>query len=612
MIPSKKRKDAGFTLLELMVALVVSSIVLVGAFDFFSSMEKSYTVQEQISETQQNARVSHELMTRELRMAGYGVNSGEIITEADDDAVTFKGDIDDNGAVETVRYALDAVGLQLTREVDGGGAQPVAENIPNTGLVLTYYDSAGTAVSPLPLNAVSRRGVRRINISITARTAYSDLDYSPNGGFRTTTLSSDIKPRNIDLFNKGCSVPAAPSINGSTSTGLNGTYPCQLHVEWSAVTTDVNGDALGADCPLIQYKVHYGTSSGSYEFTQEIPPDDTDATFTVAPACTYYIKVSAESSAGEGGWSSEYPITDATNPGVPASLIATPYDYEIELTWDIPTTNNCDIAGYEIYRGPSSGSYSLLVTTADPGTTFRDTVTNCATYYYAVKAVDQCGLTSGLSNETFATAGSSPPRNPIYLGAVSVSSEVELTWGAPVNNEDATDFIEGDPTHYNIYRSTDENGPWSLVSSVISPTTTYTDNPALPYYYMVRAVDVCGNESTDSNVAAPPSLTVTFEPGYPDKSSGQRKIRVEAKVVDEYLVPVTDATLTVSVAGHGAHTTPEYGTLSHNAEGVYGDGSIHGNAYWEGSTGYDRTEDVTVTVTAERDGYTNTVQATFN
>ena len=92
MKEQRRNRNRGFSLVELMIALAVGAVLVAGVFNFFASMEKSYTVQEQMSEMQQNARVGMDFMTKEIRLAGYGVNAGEIITAADDDSITFRGD----------------------------------------------------------------------------------------------------------------------------------------------------------------------------------------------------------------------------------------------------------------------------------------------------------------------------------------------------------------------------------------------------------------------------------------------------------------------------------------------------------------------------------------
>jgi len=62
----------GMTLIELLVALVMSGVLVAGVYRTFISQQHTFTVQEQVVDMQQNARLAINRMTRELRMAGYG------------------------------------------------------------------------------------------------------------------------------------------------------------------------------------------------------------------------------------------------------------------------------------------------------------------------------------------------------------------------------------------------------------------------------------------------------------------------------------------------------------------------------------------------------------
>jgi prepilin-type N-terminal cleavage/methylation domain-containing protein len=66
------KKKNGLTLIELLIALVLSSILIAVLYQIFVSQQKTYTVQDQVADMQQNIRVAIDQMTREIRMAGYG------------------------------------------------------------------------------------------------------------------------------------------------------------------------------------------------------------------------------------------------------------------------------------------------------------------------------------------------------------------------------------------------------------------------------------------------------------------------------------------------------------------------------------------------------------
>lgn len=61
----------GVSLIELMVALVVGLILLAGLIQVYLSNKQSYNAQEQLARMQENGRFAMELITRDLRRAGF-------------------------------------------------------------------------------------------------------------------------------------------------------------------------------------------------------------------------------------------------------------------------------------------------------------------------------------------------------------------------------------------------------------------------------------------------------------------------------------------------------------------------------------------------------------
>jgi type IV pilus assembly protein PilW len=61
----------GFTLVELMITILVSSVVVGAAYTVFSSQQKTYTGQKAVVDIQENLRAGMFFLTREVRMAGY-------------------------------------------------------------------------------------------------------------------------------------------------------------------------------------------------------------------------------------------------------------------------------------------------------------------------------------------------------------------------------------------------------------------------------------------------------------------------------------------------------------------------------------------------------------
>lgn len=189
--------EKGFTLIELLVAMVAALVVLGAIAGNFIIQNNSYEQQAQVVQMHENARAGIQMMTRELLMAGYdpsgNANAGIVTAGADSINFTMDlngdGDFDDSN--ENVTYALDTTDKQLTRKGTASDtADPLSEDIE--GVSFTYYD-ANNAVTAVVGD------IRRITIDLTARTHKPDPTYTPNSGYRTWTLTSDVRPRNIGL-----------------------------------------------------------------------------------------------------------------------------------------------------------------------------------------------------------------------------------------------------------------------------------------------------------------------------------------------------------------------------------------------------------------------------
>ena len=97
-------KKNGVTLIELLIALVLSSILTAVLYRVFISQQKTYTVQDQVADMQQNVRIAMGQMTKEIRMAGYG-----------GDMLSISGNI--NGFTNIITPANNAITIILADEV---------------------------------------------------------------------------------------------------------------------------------------------------------------------------------------------------------------------------------------------------------------------------------------------------------------------------------------------------------------------------------------------------------------------------------------------------------------------------------------------------------------
>ncbi len=182
----KKRKnvfDSGFTLIELMVTLLISSVVVGAVYTTYNKQQRIYTAQDQVVDVQQNLRAALSVMENEMRMAGYDPSATGLygVTAASAGTFAFTADINNDGGSpgigESFQYELydssnplDGVKDSL-RRTPGGSS--LADNIYN--LKFHYQLSDGTwTISP---SAMQLNAIRAVRISILARSGRTDPDY---------------------------------------------------------------------------------------------------------------------------------------------------------------------------------------------------------------------------------------------------------------------------------------------------------------------------------------------------------------------------------------------------------------------------------------------------
>jgi len=172
-------------------------LVVLGAISsVFLGQRQTYGTQEQITDMVQTARAAMDMMSREIRMAGYNpANAGfNGITYASSQ-LQIQADINGDGNTssdpnENITYTYDAENFRIDRNT-GAGGQPFAENIEAFNFV--YLEADGTT----EVNTFADTGnIRQIQITITARTSKIDRAL---GDYRRYTLTSLVTPRNLGL-----------------------------------------------------------------------------------------------------------------------------------------------------------------------------------------------------------------------------------------------------------------------------------------------------------------------------------------------------------------------------------------------------------------------------
>ena len=208
--------NQGFTMIELMIAMVVSLLALAAIYSTFLAQHRSYQVQNETADMQQNIRAAMYYMQREIRIAGsdsfntdnFGFVSGASTANAN--VIQFTEDIGDGagGEPDGVFNADETIQYNLA-DPDGDGVNDlfrnnvmVARNIDAIDFV--YLNAAGTPLNSggggvnLPLYSQ----IRSVEITVVARTDDPLLYGTTNNNPYVNQRGFQILPPQADNFSR--------------------------------------------------------------------------------------------------------------------------------------------------------------------------------------------------------------------------------------------------------------------------------------------------------------------------------------------------------------------------------------------------------------------------
>jgi type IV pilus assembly protein PilW len=90
------KKYFGITLIELLIAVGILTLVIFGVYNLFINQHKAGVIHQQVADMQQNARIAMEMLIKDLRLAGLGVEASNAIVAGDGgdtnpDSITIRG-----------------------------------------------------------------------------------------------------------------------------------------------------------------------------------------------------------------------------------------------------------------------------------------------------------------------------------------------------------------------------------------------------------------------------------------------------------------------------------------------------------------------------------------
>jgi len=345
-------------------------------------------------------------------------------------------------------------------------------------------------------------------------------------------------------------VPGAPT--GVTATPGNGT----ASVAFTAPAA--NGSAITS------YTVT--SSPGGFTGTGSASPIVVSG---LTNGTAYTFSVVATNGVGAGAASSaSSSVVPATVAGAPTSLVATPGQSQIALSWTAPASNGGSaVTDYVVqYKLTSSGSWLTFADGASTATSATVTgLVNGSSYDVQVLAVNSIGQSAPVTS-TGITPVAAPTASDAVTNLIGTpgSTQVALTWTAPASNGGSaiTDYV----VEYKLTSS----GTWLTfadgTSTTASATVTGLVN-ASSYDFRVAAVNGIGQSAYTTITGVTPAAAPTA-PAAPtqlgvttDTTNGHLVVGWTApasnggSAITDYLIEIRlSGTTTWTTVSHGAFT----------------------------------------------------------
>lgn len=437
---TSSRAQAGFTLVEVMVAM---SVLLVGVLGTVTMVDGA----NQLT-SRNKAREGATALGRSVLEIARGIPYKQLT------AANLTTELDARAGFKDVKPGI--TGHQVLSE---GYTYTVTPTIcamddpadklgSHTGSVVPFCSDSDSTTTPSDRNADD---YRRVSLQVawtpsvdrTEATTQRAVVTNPVGGLGPSVTALD---------------PSDPKTQTITSAITEAKYSVTTSTVADGVVWTVNGAKRADAVP--------GTSDLNWSFTWELGHPDTPIYYD----CSYVLQAEAFDGDSRAGAAKALTVTlNRRQPFAPPSFVAgrNLNGNLVDVSW--ARNRECDVKGYRVYRGPSAGSTTELVCSRDIGepTECIDDPGPSATFplYYRVVAVDTSPSNIDREGDSSATVevtddNASPPAAPAVIvvcgggnpdcndidGEPAPPGTAVLTW------EPSTDPDGDQIAYYRIYR----------------------------------------------------------------------------------------------------------------------------------------------------------------
>jgi hypothetical protein len=171
----------GTSLVEVLLSTLFVSLLGALSYSFARAALMSMRVQEARSEAENTVATALDLLSREVRMAGFSAGGTALtgVVAAAQDRVEvvadFDGDGQTTGANEHIAYSYSPDKHALLRTTGAASPQPLAMNLATDGVAFSYFDASGQEIAAgqaLPLD--ERRRIHRIDVVLRVEVTNPD------------------------------------------------------------------------------------------------------------------------------------------------------------------------------------------------------------------------------------------------------------------------------------------------------------------------------------------------------------------------------------------------------------------------------------------------------